>query len=99
MYVSGGTPYGNVKSRDVGNRVTRGMRVPQTQYMTDDIYQVMLQCWQLDLDERPTFRQIEGALTHLLEELMTKQASHISFEIGRQGFRYEDYSNDLEFIS
>jgi len=58
----GGTPYADVKNRDIANRVMRGMRVPQREYMTDEVYQLMLQCWQLDLDERPTFRQMKNEL-------------------------------------
>ena len=98
-YFAGGTPYVDVKNRDVGNRVIRGMRVPQRDYMTDEVYQLMLQCWQLDLDERPTFRQIQDELTNLLEDLATKQVFHINFAFAGPGFQYEDYSNDLEFIS
>ena len=36
----GGTPYSEVKTRDVTSRVMRGLRVPQTQYISDDLYQV-----------------------------------------------------------
>ena len=96
----GGTPYVEVKNRDISNRVIRGMRVPQRNYMTDEVYQLMLQCWQLDLDERPTFRQIKDELIQLQEDLTTKQLFHISYNSSEHSFNgYEDYSSDLEFIS
>ena len=40
----------------------RGLRVPQPDNVSDELYQLMLQCWQLDLDERPDFQQLEEAL-------------------------------------
>ena len=36
----GATPYSGVRTRDVGVRVMRGLRLPQTGYMSDDLYQV-----------------------------------------------------------
>ena len=75
------------------------MRVPQKEYMTDEIYQLMLQCWQLDLDERPTFCLIKDELTHLFDDMSTKQVSHINFAFAGRGFQYEHYSEDLEIIS
>ena len=59
---SGGTPYSEVPSRFVANRTMRGLRVAQPDYVSDELYQLMLQCWQLDLDERPDFNQIEETL-------------------------------------
>lgn len=64
----GGTPYADVATSDVGNRVMRGHRLPQLQCVDDDLYQLMLQCWQLDLDERPTFQEITHILENMLED-------------------------------
>ena len=36
--------------------------MPQPDNVSDELYQLMLQCWQLDLDERPDFQQLEEAL-------------------------------------
>ena len=68
----GGTPYVDVKNKDIANRVMRGMRVPQRDYMSDEVYQLMLQCWQLDLDERPTFHQIKDELIQLQDDITRK---------------------------
>jgi hypothetical protein len=46
----------------------RGQRLPQLQVVDDDLYQLMLQCWQLDLDERPTFQEIVHILENMLED-------------------------------
>ena len=33
--------------------------------MSDEIFQLMLECWQLDLDERPTFAEIVHRLSEM----------------------------------
>ena len=58
VIVLGGTPYCDVSSSDVPARVMRGLRLPHLAYVGDELYQLMLQCWQLDLDERPTFQEM-----------------------------------------
>ncbi len=75
------------------------MRVPQRDYMTDEVYQLMLQCWQLDLDERPTFLQIRDELIRLQKEITSNQLHHIDFSCRDKNFKYEIYSNDLELLS
>ena len=77
----------------------RGMRVPQRDYMSDEVYQLMLQCWQLDLDERPTFRQIKDELIQLQEDITRKNLLHLNFSYQYEQFQYENYSEDLEFVS
>ena len=96
---SGGTPYADVKNRDIPNRVMRGMRVPQRDYMTDEVYQLMLQCWQLDLDERPNFHQIKNELEQLQDDITRKNILHINFLYKNDQFQYESYSPDLEFVT
>ena len=64
----GGTPYADVATCEVGNRVMRGQRLSQLHCVDDDLYQLMLQCWQLDLDERPTFQEIAHILENMLED-------------------------------
>jgi hypothetical protein len=63
----GGTPYCEVLTRELPARVMRGLLLPQLPYISDDLYQLMLQCWQVDLDERPTFEQILVAIQELME--------------------------------
>ena len=46
----------------------RGQRLGQLQYVDDDMYQLMLECWQLDLDERPAFQEIAHVLENMLQD-------------------------------
>jgi hypothetical protein len=87
----GGTPYADVATSEVGNRVMRGQRLSQLHCVDDDLYQLMLQCWQLDLDERPTFQEI----AHILENMLEDSMIHLNFEV-YAGFHYEQYIHALE---
>lgn len=89
----GGTPYADVATLEVGSRVMRGQRLPQLQVVDDDLYQLMLQCWQLDLDERPTFQEI----VHILENMLEDSTVHLNFEM-YAAFHYEQYIPELEQI-
>lgn len=64
----GGTPYADVATCEVGSGVMRGQRLSQLHCVDDDLYQLMLQCWQLDLDERPTFQEIAHILENMSED-------------------------------
>lgn len=52
-------------SEHVAGAVLRGLRLPQLSYIGDSLYQLMLQCWQIDLDERPTFGQVLAELENI----------------------------------
>lgn len=90
----GGTPYADVKTDEVPGRVMRGLRLPQPQYVGDELYQLMLNCWQMDRDERPTFQELEANLQSLLSDDVTP---HLLFSL-YPSFQYEHYAPHLEFI-
>lgn len=90
----GGTPYSDVRTEEVGGRVMRGLRLPQPQYVGDEFYQLMLNCWQHDLDERPSFPEVEASLRQLAEDDITP---HLLFSL-YPSFQYEPYSPHLEFM-
>lgn len=53
----GGTPFAYLQTHEVANEIRRGqLRLRQLHYITADLYQIMLNCWQTDSDERPTFQ-------------------------------------------
>lgn len=91
MIIAGGTPYGNVPNNEIREKVIRGMRLPHLQYISSSLYQLMLNCWQLDMDERPDFEQ-------LLQEMwdLKSDPSSLDFTI-YPSFQYEQYYPNLEF--
>ncbi|XP_053628406.1 tyrosine-protein kinase receptor Tie-1 isoform X2 [Cherax quadricarinatus] len=90
----GGTPYADVRTEDVVGRVMRGLRLSQPQYVGDELYQMMLDCWQQDLDERPTFPELEDSLQRLANDDITP---HLLFSL-YPSFQYELYAPHLEFL-
>ncbi|KAJ1526242.1 hypothetical protein ONE63_009398 [Megalurothrips usitatus] len=93
MAALGGTLYSNIPTAEVAGRVMRGLRPPHLGHVSDDLYQLMLQCWQLDLDERPDFSEICTALC----ELINSSENHLDWNVV-PGFQYEPYSSDLELV-
>lgn len=66
IFTLGGTPYGSVPSKDVSSRVLRGMKLAQPKGVSDELYQLMLHCWELDLDERPSFHELSSITNKML---------------------------------
>ncbi|KAF7396504.1 hypothetical protein HZH66_007366 [Vespula vulgaris] len=59
MLSMGGTPYSNLQfDSEVEEAVEQGIRLPQLPDMPDPLYEVMLSCWQVDPEERPTFDEL-----------------------------------------
>lgn len=90
----GGTPYADVRNEEVAGRVIRGLRLPQPQYVGDELYQVMLNCWQQDLDERPTFSELDVTLRSLASDDVIP---HLLFSL-YPSFQYEQYVPHFEFL-
>ena len=89
--ILGATPYSDVSTKkDLQMRVMRGMRLKQPKYVSDDLYQLLLACWQIDLDERPTFQEMVDYLTNIMQAQVP-----LDFNI-TPGFSYEPHLPDLE---
>uniref|UniRef100_A0A1L8DKE7 Tyrosine-protein kinase wsck n=2 Tax=Nyssomyia neivai TaxID=330878 RepID=A0A1L8DKE7_9DIPT len=62
----GGTLFPSVPAVDLLGRLKNGVRPEQTPFLFDDLYQLMLNCWQLDSRERVTFTEIANSLHQML---------------------------------
>lgn len=51
----GGRPYENISARDVPELIENGLKLPQPSICSLDIYCIMVSCWMLDADSRPSF--------------------------------------------
>ncbi|CAN8028627.1 unnamed protein product, partial [Ixodes persulcatus] len=85
VFTLGGTPYVNLKTAEVAERVTRGLRLSQPKGVRENMYQLMLQCWELDRDERPTFEQLLSSLQEMLCGEIPVKFSHTP------GYTYERF--------
>ena len=58
MLTYGGRPYENVPAREVPDLLEKGERLPQPPTCTIDVYMIMIKCWMLDAESRPSFKEL-----------------------------------------
>ncbi|XP_028141687.1 putative inactive tyrosine-protein kinase Wsck [Diabrotica virgifera virgifera] len=89
----GGTPYGFVaNNNEIPDKIMKGLRLPQLQYINDDMYQIMLDCWQLDFTERPSFVELGESLESLKKNDLIPYITFSTFP----NFQYEQFYPDME---
>lgn len=54
----GGKPYETVRAQDVSDLLEKGERLPQPPICTIEIYMIMIKCWMLDSESRPSFKEL-----------------------------------------
>lgn len=91
----GATPYAHSGNKDVAARILRGMRPSQPSYVGDELFQLCLQCWQVDPDERPTFSSLLQELIPFAEAQGTRSLSFTHYN----GFDFEPHIPHYEIIS
>ncbi|KJE96642.1 hypothetical protein CAOG_010032 [Capsaspora owczarzaki ATCC 30864] len=61
----GATPYGTMKAMETLAYVEAGGRLPRPEHCTAELFSLMLSCWDMSPEKRPTFAQLVKALTAL----------------------------------
>lgn len=61
----GGTVYGSIATSDMLTRIKKGIRPEKYPFISEDLYQLLLNCWELDPNERCDFEDIVGQMKHL----------------------------------
>lgn len=64
----GKRPYENIPAKDVPDEIERGERLPQPEICTLDVYCRLLECWCLNADGRPTFKQLVDYFTEFSKD-------------------------------
>lgn len=54
----GGRPYENIPARNVPEFLEKGERLSQPRICTIDVYMIMIKCWMLDAESRPSFKEL-----------------------------------------
>ncbi|XP_047033707.1 putative inactive tyrosine-protein kinase Wsck [Helicoverpa zea] len=91
----GATPYFHSANKDVAARILRGMRPSQPSYVGDELFQLCLQCWQVDPDERPAFPGLVQELKPFAEAPGCRSLSFTHYN----GFNYEPHVPQYEIVS
>ncbi|KAL8617989.1 hypothetical protein ACOMHN_040213 [Nucella lapillus] len=58
LFTYGQKPYDNIRARDVPGLLEKGERLPQPSICTIDVYMIMIKCWMLDAESRPSFKEL-----------------------------------------
>lgn len=95
VFTIGATPYSHSSNKDVAARILRGMRPSQPSYVGDELFQLCLQCWQVDPDERPSFSSLLQELQPFAEAPGTRSLSFTHYN----GFDFEPFIPQYEIVS
>ncbi|CAI4226226.1 unnamed protein product [Auanema sp. JU1783] len=67
VFSLGEVPFGGIQTTDLLEYLQKGHRLIQTDHSTDEVYEIMNLCWNIEPRQRPTFRQICIKFAGLLE--------------------------------
>uniref|UniRef100_A0A914DQZ0 Protein kinase domain-containing protein n=1 Tax=Acrobeloides nanus TaxID=290746 RepID=A0A914DQZ0_9BILA len=67
LFSLGEVPYSTIENRHLLDFLESGERLSKPIYCPEEIYQVMLKCWRLQPEERPSFREICPIFIRILE--------------------------------
>ncbi|XP_070505017.1 putative inactive tyrosine-protein kinase Wsck isoform X1 [Chironomus tepperi] len=65
MCCLGATIYGSVTTNDLLSRIKKGFRPDKHPFISEDLYQLMLNCWELDPLERSEIHDVAGHLKQM----------------------------------
>nr|XP_006820954.1 PREDICTED: hepatocyte growth factor receptor-like [Saccoglossus kowalevskii] len=66
LMTRGVTPYPSVDNWDIAKYLRKGKRLMKPQYCSDELYDIMLDCWSIEPEKRPTFSDLVYQLKKLL---------------------------------
>ncbi|KAK7128917.1 hypothetical protein R3I94_017219 [Phoxinus phoxinus] len=68
MMSYGAEPYATMHPHDVPGLLEKGERLAQPQICTIDVYMVMVKCWMIDENVRPTFKELTNEFTRMARD-------------------------------
>ncbi|XP_072022562.1 uncharacterized protein [Amphiura filiformis] len=63
----GSRPYPKLKGNDIRTLLKNGQRMPRPKHCSEQLYNIMLACWEKEPSERPLFEQLMKLLDEILE--------------------------------
>uniref|UniRef100_A0A7N6F9P8 Receptor protein-tyrosine kinase n=1 Tax=Anabas testudineus TaxID=64144 RepID=A0A7N6F9P8_ANATE len=68
MMSYGAEPYATMRPQEVPDLLEKGERLSQPQICTIDVYMVMVKCWMIDENVRPTFKELANEFTRMARD-------------------------------
>ena len=90
----GERPYENVPARDVPELLEKGERLPQPSVCTIDVYMIMIKCWMLDAESRPSFKELADEFAK-----MSRDPGRYLVIQGDRFMRLPSYSTQVRNVS
>ncbi|BFZ15671.1 hypothetical protein BsWGS_18709 [Bradybaena similaris] len=59
LFTLGKKPYDGIRTKDVPTLLEKGERLNQPGICTIDVYMIMVKCWMLDAESRPSFKELQ----------------------------------------
>ncbi|XP_074634705.1 fibroblast growth factor receptor 1-like isoform X1 [Acropora palmata] len=61
----GGSPYPRMEGRKIASSLQQGYRMPKPDHVDNDLYQIMMNCWQSEPEARPSFNDLTQQLKRM----------------------------------
>merc|ERR1711915_675167 len=74
IFSKGGTPYQGMTNTRARELIDSGYRMPAPEGTPDEVYQLMLRCWQYEPDDRPHFAEIHATVDLLYSRLYRRSS-------------------------
>ncbi|XP_031423059.1 receptor tyrosine-protein kinase erbB-3 isoform X2 [Clupea harengus] len=68
MMSYGAEPYASMRPQEVPDLLEKGERLTQPQICTIEVYMVMVKCWMIDENVRPTFKELANDFTRMARD-------------------------------
>uniref|UniRef100_A0A673WUJ5 Receptor protein-tyrosine kinase n=1 Tax=Salmo trutta TaxID=8032 RepID=A0A673WUJ5_SALTR len=68
MMSYGAEPYSAIRPQEVPDLLEKGERLSQPAICTIDVYMVMVKCWMIDENVRPTFKELANEFTRMARD-------------------------------
>ncbi|XP_068733593.1 fibroblast growth factor receptor 2-like [Montipora capricornis] len=62
IFTVGGSPYPRMDGKKIASMLQQGYRMPKPQHVDNDLYQIMMNCWQNEPEARPSFADLTQQL-------------------------------------
>uniref|UniRef100_A0A674EF02 Receptor protein-tyrosine kinase n=1 Tax=Salmo trutta TaxID=8032 RepID=A0A674EF02_SALTR len=92
MMSFGAEPYASMQPQDVPSLLEKGERLSQPHICTIDVYMVMVKCWMIDENIRPTFKELANDFIRMARDppryLVIKVRKRLQYYITFLSIRY-----------
>merc|ERR1712141_363831 len=81
IFSKGGTPYQGMTNTRARELIDSGYRMPAPDGTPDEMYQLMLRCWQYEPEDRPHFAEIHASVDLLYNRTRDQRVAphHIAY--------------------